>query len=117
MDEGLVTPSETTAVVLKSRRGHGRIAEPWMAFNFRRFSLLNIASCGCKSIVETLPGYLWKLRGWRWLDIYRVWMRTSSQKDGQQQRRQSKPFLHVISSIVGFVVPPMLSATLPDVNP
>jgi len=77
-----------------------------MPFDARLNSLVNIAPCGCESIVKTLPGYLGELWRWWWLDIYRSWMRTSSQSDGQQQHRHSKPFLHIMPSILGFDFPP-----------
>jgi hypothetical protein len=98
MDERLVAPSEAAAIILKSFRRHRRIAEPRMPFDVWWLSLINVAPCGCESIVKTVPCYLRKLRRRRWLGIYRPWMRTSSQSEGQQQCRESKPFLHVMSS-------------------
>jgi hypothetical protein len=107
MEECFVTPSETAAIVLEGLRWHRRIAESRMAFDVRWSSLINIAPSGFESIVKPMPRYFRKLWRWRWLNIYRVWMRTASQGKGQQQRRHSKPFLHVMSSVVGFDVPPI----------
>jgi hypothetical protein len=113
MKEGVVTPSETAAIVLKGLRWHGRIAESRMAFDVRWPSLIHIAPSGFESIVKTMPRYLRKLGRWRWLNIYRVGMRTSSQGEWQQQRRHSKPFLHILSSIVGIDVPPIRQRDAP----
>jgi hypothetical protein len=107
MHERLVTPSKTAPVVFNALRWHRRVAELGMAFDVRRFSVLSVVPRGLESVVEALPGYLRKSRWRRWFHIDRVGMRTSSQKDGQQQRGQSKPFLHAISSRVGFVVSPI----------
>jgi hypothetical protein len=97
MEEGFVTASEAAAIVLKCGRGHGRIAESRVALDVRRFSLIDIAACGCESIVKTLPSYFLKLRRRRWLIVDRMWMRTSRQRQRQQQGRQGKPFLHIVS--------------------
>src|SRR5271169_1731270 len=117
MEERLVTPSETAAIVLKGLRWHRRVAESRMAFDVRWSSLIHIAPSGFESIVKTMPRYLGKLWRWRWLNIYRVWMRTSSQGEWQQQCRQSKPFLHIMSSIVGFDVPPIPQRDAPRYQP
>jgi hypothetical protein len=98
MDVRLVASSETAPVVLKCLRCYGRIAEPRMAFDVWWFSQLNVAPCGRESIVITVPGDLRKLRRRRWLGIHGSRMRTSSQGEGQQQRRHGKPFLHTLSS-------------------
>jgi hypothetical protein len=37
-------------------------------------------------------------------------MRTSGQRDRQQQRCQCKPFLHIVSSLVEFHLSPAFSA-------
>jgi hypothetical protein len=96
-DERPVALSETAAIVLKGRRWHRRIVESWVALDVRRFALIRIAPRGCESVVKTLPGDL-RIVGWRrWLGIYRSWMRTSRQRERQQQRRQGKPFLHIMS--------------------
>lgn len=84
MEERVVTSPEPAAIVLKRRRGHRRIPEPWMAFDIRLFSLVNIAPSSRKSIMKTLPGDLWKI-WWRGrFGIYRMWVRASSECKGQQ---------------------------------
>jgi len=98
MQERLVTPSEATPIILSGVRWHRRVAEPGMAFDVRWPALINIAPCGCESIMKTTPCNLRKLRRWRRLNIRGMWMRTSRQGEGQQQRRHSKPFLHTKSS-------------------
>src|SRR5580704_7173750 len=104
VQESFVTSSETAAVVLHALRWHGRVAEPRMAFDLRRSSVLSIVPCSLESVMEALPGDLRKSRWWRRFHIDWVGMRTSRQIDGQQQHRQGKPFLHVISSLVVFVI-------------
>jgi hypothetical protein len=94
MDEHLVASSETAAVFLASRRWHGRIAEPGMAFDVWPLSMLSIVPRGCKAVVVALLGYRRKIRRWGRFDVHRVRMRTSGQKKWQQQRRQREPFLH-----------------------
>jgi hypothetical protein len=96
-DERLVALSEIAAIVLKGRRWHRRIAESRVTLEVRRFSLIDIAPCGCESIAKTLPGNLRIVGRRRWLGIYRSWMRTSSQSERQQQHRQGKAFLHIVS--------------------
>src|SRR5271170_7136943 len=102
----LVTPSKTVAIVLKGVRWNWRITEPRMPFCIGRSASLNIMPRRCEAIVITLAGDVGKIWRWRRLGIDRSGMRTSSQKERQQQRQQGKPFLHFTSSIVGFDVPP-----------
>jgi len=110
MEERVVALSETVAVVLKSRRRYRRIAESRVALDIRWFSLINIAPCGCESIVKTLARNLRVIWGRRRLGIYRAGMRTSRQRERQQQCRQGKPFLHIVSSLVVFDVSPIRRA-------
>jgi hypothetical protein len=88
-----------------------------MALNLWRLSVLSIVPRRCKSIVIALLGYRWKIRWWGWFHVSRVGMRTTGQEKRQQQRCQSKPFLHVISSIFDCFVPLRASATLGVSNP
>jgi hypothetical protein len=117
MQERLVTPPEAEAIVLKGFRRHRGIAEAWMAFDIGCSSVRDIAPCGGESIMKALPGYLCVAWRRRWLFIYRLRMRTSSQREGQQQGRKGKPFLHIVSSIVVFdVSPDTAGVTLGDRN-
>jgi hypothetical protein len=81
MEKCLIALSETAAIVLECRWRHRRVAESWVALDVRWFSLIDIAPCGCESIVKTLPGYLRIVGRRRWLGIYRSWMRTSRQRE------------------------------------
>ena len=66
MEERVITLSETTAVILKGRWRHRRIAESWVTLDIRWFPLIDIAPCGCESIVKTLARNLrviWRRRG------------------------------------------------------
>ena len=112
MDELIVAGPEAVAIFLKSWRWHGRIAESRMPFDAGRPSLRNISPCGFETIVIALPGCFGKLRGWRRrvINHHRLWMRTSGQRDRQQQRCQCKPFLHIVSSLVEFHLSPAFSA-------
>jgi hypothetical protein len=77
MQERLVPPSKTAAIILSRVRWNRRIPEPGMPFNIRWPTLINIAPRGCESVVKTTPRYLRKLWWWRRLNIRRMWMRTS----------------------------------------
>jgi len=64
------------------------------------YTARNITSCRFESIVETVPSDLGKLRRrrWGWWRRHGLRMRATGQKKRQQQRRQRKPFLHIVSS-------------------
>jgi hypothetical protein len=116
-DEGLVALSETAAIVLEGHRWHRRVVESRVALDVRWFSLINIAPCGSESVVKTLPGYLRIVGRRRWLGIYRSWMRTSRQRERQQQRRQGKPFLHIVSLSSYLMSRQYEGATVVGINP
>jgi|GEM_PF-4397391 len=115
-DERPVALSETAAIVLKGRRWHRRIAESWVALDVRRFALIHIAPRGCESIVKTLPGNLRIVWRGRWFGIYRSWMRTSSQRERQQQSRQGKPSLHIVSLSSYLISRQSAGATVVGIN-
>jgi hypothetical protein len=97
MEECVIPLFETAAVVFKGSRWHRRIAESWVTLDIGWFPLIDIAPCGCKSIVKTLARNLRVIRRRRGLGVYRSWMRTSRQRERQQQCCPGKPFLHIVS--------------------
>jgi hypothetical protein len=85
MQERFVASSEAAAIVLKGLRRHRRIAEAWVAFDVRCSPFVNITPCGGESVVKPLPRYLSKVGRRRRLNVGRLRMGTSSQRQRQQQ--------------------------------
>jgi hypothetical protein len=48
-----VSFAEAVPIILKRRRRHGRIAEPWVPIGVRRAAGSNVATCGFNAIVIT----------------------------------------------------------------
>jgi hypothetical protein len=98
LQERLVAFAEAVAIIFPGRRRHGRVAELGMLLDARRNVAGNVAARGLESIVEALLGNLIERRG-RWRSVDGDWLRMSAAgngEDGQQQRCQSKSFLHEI---------------------
>lgn len=107
MQECFVASSEAAPIVLNRVRWNRRIAEARVAFNVWRDSLIDIPPGRGESIVKTLLSDRRKFRRRRRLVVHRPWMRTSGERQRQQQGCKGKPFLHIVSFVVVFDVPPI----------
>jgi hypothetical protein len=84
MEKRFVSCPEPVAIVLKQRRWHRGIPEPWMLLHARGPALGDIPPSRFESCVIALSGCIGILRrrGWRSVDDRRLGVGTSRQRDG-----------------------------------